>query len=306
MKVLFTFWLLCITLFCAPHASAQNRQFKDSTEKLMAFYTDIVFLKKSSVTVSQFHYVAQKLCESNGLLNVDSLWNYAASKQKDTAWQETRTKLEYQVLLCEHYPCAKLDSLFLRRIGTASLEEAKIYASLLAQRQCAQSTSYLKAQQIISEKEPTFNSLFNQAKLLQKERRLSEASTAYAKAEKMARIPPQKSACYLGIAQCLEKQKINNKAKEFALLASEADPQNQESFLFLAQLYQKAEATCAFANEGEKLGVQLLIAQNLQKAGKKEEAAVYTNKVNSIKTKTALPDKVKVGCFVNEEVELKK
>ena len=71
----------------------------------------------------------------------------------------------------------------------------------------------------------------------------------------MARLSEQKSVCFLGIAKLLEKQKQYEKAKEFGELASEMNPLNQESFVFLAQLFEKAITLCNFKSELESCGV---------------------------------------------------
>ena len=74
----------------------------------------------------------------------------------------------------------------------------------------------------------------------------------------------------------------------------------------MAQLLLKAEQICSF-NKEEKTALYVWLARSYQKANKKNEADNYLKKSNIkavVEDKTA-SSKVKLGCFLNEEIQLK-
>ena len=210
---------------------------------------------------------------------------------------------------CENFNCESLDSLFFQN-GKIELEDAKKLSSLFAQKNCTNSSTYLKAQATIIEQEPNFNALYHQAELYRNANKMPEAYAYYAKAEKYASFQEQKSVCYLGIARLLEKQKEYSKAKDFGILATEADTKNQESFVFLATLYQKAESVCAFKAEVERCALSLLIAKMYAQAGKnteKEQFIIKSKYDILVKAGTIIPKTTQyLACFIDTEIELNK
>lgn len=217
-------------------------------------------------------------------------------------------ELKYQAISCIEFSCLAIDSLF--TTDSLTIDQAKIITNLLTQRNCTSSKTYLKCNELILTKEPTFNSLYKQAKIYADLDSINKAYIFYARAEKMARLSEQKSDCFLGIAKLLEKQKQYEKAKEFGELASEMNPLNQESFVFLAQLFEKAITLCNFKSELELCGVYLMTAKLYAKARlerlkndciKKSRIDVLT-KAEVIKSNQT----IKIGCFVHKEIELRK
>lgn len=208
--------------------------------------------------------------------------------------------------LCAEFPCIDLDSLLKTHLITIELEEAKKIANLLAQRNCATCYSFKEANRQIQEKEPNFSALYQLALQYQNEGKWNDAYHYYSQAEKLAESPQQRAHCYLGISKALAKQKNWSKSKDFVLLATQTDPQSQESFVFLTQLLLKAEQMCTF-NKEEKTALYLWIARSYIQASNKKEADNYYKKSN---VKTIVADKnasskVLLGCFLNEEVQLK-
>lgn len=252
-----------------------------------------------------------KLCYLNSLRETKAFKSEHCSILKSIYQKCPKDNIDHDYLFkainCPSYTCEEIDSIFKTRTDTFDLNETKAITNLLAQRNCHTSRTYLKYNEEIITKEPTFNSLYNQAKIYQELNQKRDAYTFFAKAEKIARLPEQRAICYLGIARLLEKQNEYSKAKDFAQLASENDPINQESFVFLAQLFSKSEQICQPLSDYERCGLYLLIAQLYHKAGAKNERDKYLSKsgiekiLQEAKVKT-----VRLNCFINQEIELKK
>lgn len=217
-------------------------------------------------------------------------------------------ELKYQVINCVELPCIATDSLF--TTDSLSIDQAKIIANLLAQRNCTSSKTYLKCNELIVQKEPTFNSLYNNAKTYASLDSTNKAYLFYTRAEKMARMAEQKSNCFLGIAKLLEKQKHYDKAKEFGELASELNPLNQESFVFLAQLFEKAIRLCGLESELAQCGIYLMIAKLYAKAGLEsfKNDCIKKSKIDILTQHELIKSNqtIKIECFINKEIELRK
>lgn len=222
--------------------------------------------------------------------------------------KKSSIELKYQAIGCTEFSCLAFDSLFIT--DSLTIDQAKITSNLLAQRKCTSSKTYLKCNELIVSKEPTFNSLYNQANIYADLDSLNKAYLFYTRAEKMARMSEQKSDCFLGIAKLLEKQKQYDKAKEFGELASELNPLNQESFVFLANLFKKAITLCGLKSEVERCGLYLIVSKLYAKAGLeslKNDGIVKSRIDELVKKETIKPNQtIRIGCFINKEIELRK
>jgi hypothetical protein len=219
----------------------------------------------------------------------------------------TSLRSKQLAILCPTFSCSSIDSL-LDKAFPLDLMETKKTISLLAQRGCTQGKTYEKLNQSLLDQEPSFNSLYHRAENDRETGKLNDAYHYYSKAEKIARSKEERSLCYLGIAKTLERQKNWAGAKDFATMAAETDAQNPESFVLLAQVLLVAEKECSFSSQEEKCALYLLVAQAYKCAKKTKEASNYFQKssLGHLVPQTSPPSKIKLGCFINEEVELKK
>ena len=226
----------------------------------------------------------------------------------DSISKKSNLELKYQAINCPEFTCLAIDTLFVT--DSLTLNQAKIISNLLTQRKCTSSKTYLKCNELVILKEPTFNSLYNQAEIYADLDSLNKAYLFYTRAEKTARLSEQKSACFLGIAKLLEKQKQYEKAKEFGELASELNPLNQESFVFLAKLFEKAIILCEFKSEFVQSGIYLLAAKLYTKAGLNnlKDEYIIKSRIDELIKKEIIKSNqtVKLGCFINKEIELRK
>ena len=217
--------------------------------------------------------------------------------------------LKFQAINCIEFTCLGIDSLFASN-DSVTLDQAKIICNLLSQRNCTSSKIFLKYSEQVVLKEPTYNALFNLAKRYSKLDSLNKAYLFFTRAQKIARLEEQKSDCFLGIAKLLEKQKHYEKAKEFGELAAELNSLNQESFVFLAELFEKAISFCEFKSELTQCGMYLIIAKLYQKAGlnKVRDTYIVKSKIDELlKTATIQNNQtIKIACFIHKEIALRK
>jgi tetratricopeptide (TPR) repeat protein len=223
--------------------------------------------------------------------------------------QKINIELKYHAINCQEFSCLAIDSLISTN-DSITLNQAKIICNLLAQKKCTLSKTFLRCNELILSKEPTFNALYMQANIYAHIDSLNKAYLYYTRAEKISNLSEQKSDCFLGIAKLLEKQKQYEKAKEFAELASELNSLNQESFVFLAELFEKAVSICGLKSEIIQCGVYLLTSKMYNKAGLKDLSEKYKvkSRINElIKLETIKSNQtIKLGCFINKEIELRK
>ncbi len=242
----------------------------------------------------------------------ESIWSYLKVNQHfslQPEWEIFKNRVRYALFSCPFISCDKIDSLFFSELESQDLKQIKRLNSILAQKNCVSNKLYAATLEKILDAEPSFNGLYQFA-IINKIRGLtSESYTYYIKAEKLASTKAQKSLCYLGIAELLEIQKNYEKAKDFVHIAIENDPDNQESFVFLANLFLKAETICTL-NLSEKTALYILIAKNYRMGGLNADSEKYYQKsdIENLTKKgiIVIGQKTKIGCFINEEVLLTK
>lgn len=96
------------------------------------------------------------------------------------------------------------------------------------------------------------------------------------------------------------------KAKEMIAIAIENDPSNGRSYLFLGNLYANSASECA-SNEEEKSAIYKLASNTVLKAGVVEPRLKQTAEKMSedfLKNSTKRNQTIKVGCWINETVQL--
>lgn len=242
----------------------------------------------------------------------EKIWSYLNDHQKLTfnpEWKIFKNRVRNALLSCPFITCEKLDSLFLNEVEFQDLKETKRLNSILSQKNCVANKLYAATSEKIFAVEPSFNGLYQYAITNKKNGLLTNSYNYFIKAEKQANSKQQKSLCYQGIAELLELQKNYGKAKEFAQIAIENDPDNQESFVFLAHLFTKADSICTLKSL-EKSALYILIANNYKKGGLKAESDRYYEKSdidNLIKKGTiGKGQKISLECFIKEEILLAK
>ncbi|MBC7391126.1 MAG: hypothetical protein H7329_18110 [Opitutaceae bacterium] len=242
----------------------------------------------------------------------EKIWLYLNNHQQLTGnpeWKIFKNRVRNALLTCPFITCAKLDSLFVNEIESQDLKAIKQLNSILSQKNCIANKLYAATAEKILIAEPSFNGLYNFGITSNKNGSLTKAYSSFIKAEKLAPSKQQKSLCFLRIAELLEVQKNYEKAKEFAQIAIENDPDNQESFVFLAHLFAKADSICTLKSL-EKAALYILIANNYKKGGLIAESNNYYQKSdidNLIKKGTITKgQKTLIECFIKEEILLTK
>ncbi len=130
----------------------------------------------------------------------------------------------------------------------------------------------------------------------------------YDEATRIASNLIEKSDALLGMATASEAMNDFVKAKEYAMQVHHMLPDEMDGMKFISKIYQRAEENCEFKTPKEKSGYYIIlstIAWNLSSAEESDawkEKAELTELYRSGGAKKG--EKVKVGCFINEEVEL--
>lgn len=253
-----------------------------------AIYLELIALNYGSLTEAHFCKVFKDLRE------------FCAPKK-------IPSQIKPYAILCPSISCSDIDSLFKEDRSLLSLDQAKQLSSLLAQRECTKGELYQYLQSVVLDREPSFSGFYQQALSLKAEGQIALSQHYFFKAEKLARSREQKASCYLGIAESFKLQKNYGKAKDFASFAIESDPNNTQSFLFLADLYQLAEAECHLTNDEQRRALYLLMADCYQKAGDEKTAANYRKKSNNSQRadNTTVSKSIQIGCFINEKVTIR-
>lgn len=157
-------------------------------------------------------------------------------------------------------------------------------------------------------KESKFETLYKTGTVNMQMLEFATALKNFEEAMNNANSPIEKADGYLGMALASDSLKDYAKAKEYAMIVHHLLPDELDGLKFLFRLYQNAEKSCGFATAKERAGFCLVMSRiswdlsNSEESDGWKEKADLTELYNSGKAKKG--DKVKVGCIVNEEVEL--
>jgi tetratricopeptide (TPR) repeat protein len=153
-----------------------------------------------------------------------------------------------------------------------------------------------------------FETLYKNGNVNMQMREFATALKNFEEAMNNSNSPIEKADGYLGMALAADSLKDYAKAKEYAMIVHQLLPNEMDGLKFLFQLYQDAEKSCDFATAKERAGFCLVMSRiswdlsNSEESDGWKEKADLTELYNSGKAKKG--DKVKVGCIINEEVEL--
>jgi len=153
-----------------------------------------------------------------------------------------------------------------------------------------------------------FETLYKTGTVNMQMQEFATALKSFEDAMNNASSPIEKADGYLGMALAADSLKDYTKAKEYAMIVHHLLPDEMDGLKFLFQLYQDAEKSCNFSTAKERAGFYLILSRiswdlsNSEESDGWKEKADLTELYRSGKAKKG--DKVKVGCIVNEEVEL--
>lgn len=157
-------------------------------------------------------------------------------------------------------------------------------------------------------KESKFETLYKTGTVNMQMQEYTTALKNFEEAMNNANSPIEKADGYLGMALAADSLKDYVKAKEYAMIVHNLLPDEMDGLKFLFRLYQDVEKSCGFATAKERAGFCLVMSRiswdlsNSEESDGWKEKADLTELYNSGKAKKG--DKVKVGCILNEEVEL--
>ncbi len=153
-----------------------------------------------------------------------------------------------------------------------------------------------------------YDALFKIAEKLTTEKKYTEALYGYEAALKSATTPIEKADSYMGMAIAADSLKDYAAAKKYAQTVHSLLPDELDGMKFLSKLYQKGEDRCGFHSPKELAAFYILLSNISWNLGNSEEADGWRENANLhelYKSGTAQKgEKVKIGCFINEEVEL--
>ncbi|MBC7389337.1 MAG: hypothetical protein H7329_09015 [Opitutaceae bacterium] len=303
----------------------------DSLRKYCALYKRIYDADRENLHPYNLKMMAFCACDLHDKINIDTLWEFTKNKaitHNDHLWRAPYKSLKRELIKCPKMSCGQLHGylhpdLLSGREGTA---ETQNVATLLVQRGCATPKGMeIKTAMVSSdpkvvsslavnspaEKKETVNNftdLFIKANNSMAEKKYAQAVENYSLAVKSATSPIEKADGYLGMATASEYLKDFKKAKEYATTVHELLPDETEGLRFLSKLYQKGERTCNFQTAKEIAAYNILLSNIAWSLSSSEESDAYKEKAEldelykSGEAKSG--DKVKLGCFIQEEVEL--
>jgi len=153
-----------------------------------------------------------------------------------------------------------------------------------------------------------YDALYKLAQKSMVDKKYTEALYGFGAALKSATNPIEKADSYMGMAVASDSLKDYASAKKYALTLHEMLPDELDGMRFLSKLYQKGEDFCGFHSPKELAAFYILLSNVSWNLGNSEEADGWRENANLhelYKSGTAQKgEKVKIGCFINEEIEL--
>lgn len=152
-----------------------------------------------------------------------------------------------------------------------------------------------------------FELLYKTATVSMQNQDYSSALNSFEEAMKNATSPIEKADAYLGMALASDSLKDYANAKEYAMTVHKLLPDEMDGLKFLHRLYQDAEKSCGF-NDKERSAFYLVLSRMAWDLSNAEESDGWKEKADLFELyrqgKAKKGEKVKLGCIVNEEVEL--
>ena len=310
----------------------------DSLRKYCALYKRIYDSNKDNLHPYNLKMMAFCACDLNGKINIDSLWQFTkkqALTHHEHSWKASYRSLKRELIKCPKISCSQLQGYLHPDLvsGREGTEETQQVASLLVQRGCATPKGFTvrptsstndgnsgsslnpgansnqpKRPEIVAEPVNIYAGLFKSAKSDYDAKKYKTAIIKYSEATKSAGSPIEKADCYLGIAMAAEGMKDIKTAIQYAKRVHATLPDETEGLRYLSKLYQKGENTCHFENPKEQSAFYILLSNIAWNLSNNEESDAWKEKAELIdlyKTGKAVSgEKVKIGCFIEEVVEL--
>ena len=194
--------------------------------------------------------------------------------------------------------------------ASPSLDKAKSINALLIKKKCIDSELFIQTNNKILEVEPSSKRYSVAAKLYLSSGKMEESYDYFSKAVELENDDSIKSLLQLELAKISVTTKAYSKAKSEALLAINLNSNNKKAYEFLGDLYLVGASTCPSEDVLIKKAIYIIAYKQYLKAGN-------TSKMESVKKQFPTMeeifvrnkkegDLVKVGCWVNETVALKK
>ena len=305
----------------------------DSLRKYCALYKRIYDADKENLHPYNLKMMAFCACDLQGKINIDTLWQFTKAKAQlhnDHLWKAPYKSLKRELIKCPKMTCGQLHGylhpdLITGREGT---EETQNVATLLVQRGCETPKGMaVKSAMVssdpnavnslsgsnpasISKQDPAINytNLFIKANNSMAEKKYKQALENYELAMNNSTSPIEKADGLLGMAVASENLKDFKKAKEYATAVHELLPDETDGLRFLSKLYQNGERTCNFQTAKEQAAYNILLSNIAWSLSSSEESDALKEKANLFELyksgEAKKGDKVKLGCFIQEEVEL--
>lgn len=291
----------------------------DSLRKYCALYKRIYEADRHAMHPYNLKVLSSCACDLNGHINVDTLWEFArhqAHTLKDVPWKAAYKSLKRDLIACPKISCEHLHKLLhpILASGKEGSEETHKLHALMAQRKCsghetAQETKTPAASSIQPEvTQLPFDDKMQKAHVGMESKDYKKAFKLYEEALTKAASPVEKADAYLGMAVASDSMSFYVEARKYGKLVHETLPDETDGLKFLFKLYQKGEAYCGFHSAKEMAAYYILLSKMAWDLGNTEEADAWKENANLYElyhTGTAKKgDKVTVGCFINEEIEL--
>ncbi len=305
----------------------------DSLRRYCALYKRIYDADKENLHPYNLKMMAFCACDLHDKVNIDSLWQFTKSKAmayNDHLWKAPYKSLKRELIKCPKMSCGQLHGYLHPDLlsGREGSEETQSVATLLVQRGCAtpkgmeiktalvssdpKATNTLAANNpgVVEKKElvNNFTDFMIKANNSMSEKKYSQALESYDLAIKSASSPIEKADGYLGMATASENLRDFKKAKQYAITVHELLPDETEGLRFLSKLYQKGERTCNFQTAKELAAFHILLSNIAWSLSNSEESDAWKENANLTELyrsgEAKSGDKVKLGCFIQEEVEL--
>ena len=316
----------------------------DSLRRYCALYKRIYEADKENLHPYNLKMMAFCACDLYGKISIDTLWQVTkqkASKSHEHLWKASYKSLKRELIKCPKLSCNQLNG-YLHPdlvLGKDGSEETQKVAALLVERGCptpagfvvkapassgeSKSTATVTAsakpdnlpqaeltKAALAEQVSTSNyiNLTRMADTYMLDKRYSDALDNYTLAVRSASSPIEKADGYLGMAIAADSLKDYKRAKEYGKTVHQLLPDETDGMRFLLHLYQKGEHTCHFETPKEQAALYILLSNIAWKLSSSEESDAwkeYANLGDLYKSGQAKKgDKVMVGCFIEEEVEL--
>ena len=181
---------------------------------------------------------------------------------------------------------------------------------MMSTAKCYDDPARMQAAMVVNKSEPSYGMSKTIGRLSNSDGKIDEGLEYFKQALELAESGTEKGDILYLMAQSYFQKGSKSTARSYAVKATEADPTKKEGYILVGDMYMNSSKECTGSNVVETRAVYIAAYNWYAKGGNSSKMASAKAQFPSIEEIFTYGmkegDKVTVGCWINESVELQR